>query len=199
MSDISADPDASAAAAAVDTDIESVEPDPVEATATPKGAPADGPAATASPADDAKARKRRMLKRILASLGIIVCVLGVAAAAGAAIVGARPAEVELAINTPPSYYALPEVVGTLAARSDRTHRVRLGVTLEVEKANLPQLEAQTAEIVGATQEHLLALQPADLMGRAGAEDLRTFIREVVKARTAPGVVRNVLFTTFVVD
>jgi Flagellar basal body-associated protein len=199
VSDISVDPDAPDEAAADEAERELAEPDGLQAPATSEP-PSDEESATAAlPAETSKADKRRRLKRILASVGVLVAVLGVAAAAGAAIVGARPPAVELAVNTPPSYYALPEVIGTLAAQGNRTHRVRLGVTLEVESANLPQIEAQTAEIVGATQEHLLDLQPGDLMGRAGAEDLRTFIREVVQARTAPGVVRNVLFTTFIVD
>ena len=129
----------------------------------------------------------------------LVCAFGLAAGAGAAIVGARPAQVELAVDTPVSFYALPDLTATLAPEGKWERRARIAVSFEVEDAHLAQVKAQAAAIVAATEEHLLDLHPADLAGRKGAENLRAFIREAVDARIAPGIVRNILFTSFLID
>lgn len=197
MSDASATPDD---ADVVDADTSPSTPSDVPPVAS--GVSSSETAAVAGEGEsleDLKARKQRRLKLICAVGGGLFCVLGVAAGAGAAIVGTRPAHVELAVNTPSSYYPMPEVIASLAPEGKRPHRIRVGITLEVEEANLGQVKAQEAAIIGATQDHLLDLRPADLAGRIGAENLRRFIREEVQGRTTPGVVRNVLFTIFIVD
>lgn len=142
---------------------------------------------------------RRRLKPILVIGGVLVCVLVVIAGAGAAIIGARPAKVEVAVNTPSSFQPLPEIVGTLAPEGKRAHWVRVGITLEVGEAQVPQVKSEEAAIMSAVTDHLLDLRTTDLAGREGAENLRAFIRDVVDSRSAPGVVRSVLFTTLIVD
>lgn len=149
-------------------------------------------------ADSAEIRRRR-LKLIAVAAGVLGCVLAVVAAAGAAIIGARPAQVEVAVNTPSSFQPLPEVVGTLAPEGRRPHWVRIGITLELGEAHVPQVKTEEAAIMSTITDHLLDLRTTDLAGREGAESLRAFIRDAVEARSAPGVVRSVLFTTLIVD
>lgn len=143
--------------------------------------------------------KKARLKAILVTAGIVVCCLGLIAGAGAAIVGARPSAVELNVNTPLTYYPLPDLVGNLAADGTRTHRVRITVTLEVDEATVAQIKSREATIISATQDYLRELTPADMAGRQGAENLRSYIRDLVNDNTSEGAVRSVLFTTLIVD
>jgi flagellar basal body-associated protein FliL len=145
-------------------------------------------------------RRRQRLLRLALAVGLgLAGVAGLAFSAVAVVGGAQPPRVEVDLGAPPVFYALPEITAELTTPGNRPRYVRLGLTLEVATADLAKLQAQETLIVDAVHGHLRALAPADLAGEAGAEGLRTALRQVTEAKVAPVRLRGLLFTQLLVS
>ncbi|NJO55306.1 MAG: flagellar basal body-associated FliL family protein [Rhodospirillales bacterium] len=142
--------------------------------------------------------KRRWLRVALLVLPFLVTVSLVAGAA-AVMRASRPVTVELDVTAGSVFHRLPDIFANLNASGPRLRRVRVGVTLEVEDNKLARLIQVEPAILSLTHDHLRELKPEDLSGRAGIERLRGFIQSVISDQASPWTVRNVHFTTLLVD
>ncbi len=133
--------------------------------------------------------------------GVLVLVAVALTAGGFAVLGrAQPARVDLALGAPSVFYTVPEMVTALdSGGAARQRYVRLALVLEVAATDADRLEAGEPVILDAVQQHLRALRPADLAGRAGTQLLRQAVREIVDQRVRPSELRGVLFTQLLVD
>jgi flagellar basal body-associated protein FliL len=107
--------------------------------------------------------------------------------------------VELDLDPPPVFQKLPAVVTNLDSRGARVRRVRLEAALELSPADAGVVQANETAIIAAVQDHLGRLTPRDLTGQAGADNLKQAIRELSQQRAPQTRVRDVLFTSLIID
>lgn len=117
-------------------------------------------------------------------------------------VGAESDEAETARVDPKDliYYELPEMLVNLSGDGQRTHFLKIKVSLELtNSADVERVEAVLPRIVDNFQVYLREMRVEDLQGSAGLYRLREELLTRVTLAAAPAEVSDVLFREMIVQ
>jgi flagellar basal body-associated protein FliL len=138
-------------------------------------------------------------RRAQVILSVAATLLLVTTSAFAVIAAAAPAELAIDLDGPPQFRQLPEIISDLRPAGHRQRHVRVGVVLEIGDAEALVVAEREVKIVGAINDHLRRLAPADLAGEPGANNLKAAVRAIVDDIIAPQRLRGVLLSGLVTD
>ncbi len=99
----------------------------------------------------------------------------------------------------PAYHQLPEFVADLKTGQCRSGIIKLSLTVQVDKTEVQILIDREPKIIDRIQQFLRSRERQDLVGKDGAEALRTEIVLILNATIKPAMVQNVLFRSFVLQ
>ncbi len=155
-----------------------------------------------------KAKKRRGKKLLI--LGIVVPVLLLGGGGGAYFMGLfggekeNPAEAKKKKKAEERkkvvYYELPEMLVNLNAADNRTHYLKISVSLELaDKEQIATIQTMLPRIIDNFQVYLRELRVEDLRGSAGLYRLREELLTRVNKAAAPARITDVLFKEMLVQ
>ncbi|MEK9673049.1 MAG: flagellar basal body-associated FliL family protein [Rhodospirillaceae bacterium] len=157
-------------------------------------------------ADDPKAKRNRLLIKIVAVLCVLVVVggaylvlkmLGVTEA----VLG-KPNITEVTLNLgKPVTHTLPEVRTDLKRTGRKAQFIKMVIIAQLNEKDLPGLTNATkqAEIVDGIKTHLRSLEFRDLQGKAGSERLRFELLQVINNKLAPASAHTILFKDLLIQ
>lgn len=159
-------------------------------------------------AGKSKAKKRPTGKLLL--LGIALPVLLLGGGGGAYVMGVFGGEKENPTESKKIkeaearkkvvYYELPEMLVNLNSADNRTHYLKISVSLELaDKDQIPKIQTLLPRIIDNFQVYLRELRVEDLRGSAGLYRLREELLARVNKAAAPARITDVLFKEMLVQ
>lgn len=123
-------------------------------------------------------------------------------ASGASIVAASQETgngVTLVLNAPAHYYELPKLLTDIRPEKKRQHLATATMIVEISEDDVETLESKLTEIMDSLQAVVRDYERADLIGRDGAQRLRSDALLIINRALAPSRARGLLFKEFLVD
>lgn len=159
---------------------------------------------------EAKSKQKKRPAKKLLLLGIVLPVLLLGGGGGAYMMGAfsgekeSPAEVkknkEAEARSKVVYFDMPEMLVNLNAADNRTHYLKISVSLELaDKDQIARIQTLLPRIIDNFQVYLRELRVEDLRGSAGLYRLREELLARVNKAAAPARITDVLFKEMLVQ
>lgn len=159
---------------------------------------------------EAKSKQKKRPAKKLLLLGIVLPVLLLGGGGGAYMMGAfsgekeSPAEVkkkkEAEARSKVVYFDMPEMLVNLNAADNRTHYLKISVSLELaDKDQIERIQTLLPRIIDNFQVYLRELRVEDLRGSAGLYRLREELLARVNKAAAPARITDVLFKEMLVQ
>jgi flagellar basal body-associated protein FliL len=144
-------------------------------------------------------RCRRLFRRIRgkqARKAALLAALAVVAGGTALFAAAQQirsgSEVVVAIEAM-AMHEFPEMIADLKENGARSAYVKLVIVVEIPEGGRSHLETNETMILSALRGRLRDYQRKDLVGKAGAERLRTDLLAIVNGAIAPAAATDILF------
>ena len=159
---------------------------------------------------DGKASSKKRPAKKLLLLGIVLPVLLLGGGGGAYVMGVFGGEEEnpamakkkkqIEARSKVVYFALPEMLVNLNATGNRTHYLKISVSLELaDKDQVAKIQSLLPRIIDNFQVYLRELRVEDLRGSAGLYRLREELLARVNKAAAPARITDVLFKEMLVQ
>lgn len=156
-----------------------------------------------------KAKKGKSKKRLIIAVAVPVLLLG--GGGGAYMMGVFGGEEQVNAEEAAKkkkaeerkkvvYYDLPEMLVNLNAADNRTHYLKISVSLELaDKDQIATIQTMLPRIIDNFQVYLRELRVEDLRGSAGLYRLREELLTRVNKAAAPARITDVLFKEMLVQ